>query len=85
MANKCVERCLHPSHQGNASPDHNETLLHTIRMAVTKNYGSWQVFVRLWRNRNPCALLMEMKNGAATMAKIRSSRIEAEMLCDPAV
>ena len=38
-----------------------------VRMAIINKSTNKQVLVRLWRNGNPSALLVQMQTGAATV------------------
>ena len=40
-----------------------------VRMAIIKKQR--QVLGRMWRNQNPCTLLLRMQNGAVAMENIK--------------
>ena len=57
------------NHQRNANQNHNEISPYTCQNG---NYqkGKLQVLARMWRKGNPCALLVGMSVGAATIENI---------------
>ena len=54
-------------HRGNANQNHNEISPHICQNDENEKHKKQQVLVRMWRKRNPCALLVKMQTGAATV------------------
>ena len=52
------------NHQRNANQSHSEILPHIYQNDYQKNL---QKLARMWRNQNPCILLVRMYIGAAMM------------------
>ena len=55
------------NHQRNANQNLNEILPHTCQNGYHQKDKKQQVLVRMWRKGNPCALLVGMEIGAATV------------------
>ena len=55
------------NHQGNATQNHNEISLHTSQNVLHQEDHKSQMLARMWRKGSPCALLVGMQVGAATM------------------
>ena len=53
------------NYQGNANKNHNKMSPHTNQMTRIKN--EIKVLVRMWRKRNPRALLVGMQTGVASV------------------
>ena len=60
------EKMLNITHQGNANQNYNTVSPHTCQNGKNQKHKK-QVLVRMWRKRNPCALLVGMQTGAATV------------------
>ena len=54
------------SHQRDANSNHNEVPTHTSQSGQHKQINK-QMLERMWRKRNPSALLVGMQTGAATV------------------
>ena len=54
-------------HQGNANQNYNDTSPPTCQDGLNKKHKKQRVLVRMWRKRNPLALLMGTQTGAATV------------------
>ena len=56
------------NHQGNGNQNQKaKTTSHLSRMAKIKNTEKHQVLLRMWRKRNPFAVLVGMQTGTTTM------------------
>ena len=55
-------------HQGNTNQNYNEISPHTCQNSLNQQHKK-QVLARMWRKRNPHALLVGMQTGAATVEK----------------
>lgn len=56
------------NHQGNTNQNYHLTLVRTS-IIKKKKKGS-QIFTKIWRKENPCAQLIEMQTGTATMETV---------------
>ena len=54
-------------HQGNTNQNHNEIPPHTSENGENEQDRKQQMLERMWRKRNPLALLVGMWTGAATL------------------
>ena len=64
------EKMLHITHhQGNTNQNHNEIPPHACQNGYNQKHKKQKVLLRMWRKRNPCALLVGMQTGGATVEK----------------